>query len=166
MLAAGRITKLFGAEGEVNISLYDDCADVVDWMGQPLFVRLDGLVVPLFCEEFVRRGQAATARFADIDTPRRAEMVVGCEIFVEGDNEELSDDEFTFDDLVGFKVSIGDATGEIIDYYDSELNPLFEIRLTDETLHLIPAAEEFIAAIDFEEGSMHLVLPEGLLELE
>ena len=31
---------------------------------------------------------------------------------------------------------------------------------------LVPAAEEFIAHIDFERRTMHLVLPEGLLTLE
>lgn len=164
MLVVGRITKLFGAEGEVNLSLYDDAADIIDWKEQPLFVRLDGLVVPLFCEKFVRRGQAATARFADIDTPKRAEMILGCEIFIEAE-DDAADDEFTFDDLIGFDIRTDAARGKISDYYDSDTNPLFEITLDDGTTHLIPAAEEFIAAIDFERRSMHLVLPEGLLEL-
>ena len=163
-MVVGRITKLFGAEGEVNLNLYDDFADRIDWEEQPLFVSLDGLVVPLFCEKFIRRGQAATARFADIDTPKRAEMIVGSEIFIE-DEAECDDDEFTFDDLVGFKVIIAEHCGTISDYFDSELNPLFEITLDNGSAHLVPAAEEFISHIDFEEGVMHLVLPEGIIGL-
>ena len=162
MLAVGRITKLFGAEGEVNVNLYatfpDDFSEE-----QPLFTMVDSLVVPLFCESFSRRGHSsATIRFADIDTIKRTELIMGNEIFIE--EPETDDDEFTFDDLIGFTVKIGRRKGTITDFYDNDINPLFEITLTDGT-HLIPAAEEFIAAIDFDKGEIKFVLPDGLLEL-
>ena len=162
MLAVGRITKLFGAEGEVNVNLYatfpDDFSEE-----QPLFTMVDSLVVPLFCESFSRRGHSsATIRFADIDTVKRTELIMGNEIFIE--EPETDDDEFTFDDLIGFTVKIGRRKGTITDFYDNDINPLFEITLSD-GVHLIPAAEEFIAAIDFDKRVMKLVLPEGLLEL-
>lgn len=162
MLAVGRITKLFGAEGEVNVNLYADFPDDFS-EEQPLFTVVDSLVVPLFCESFSRRGKgSATVRFADIDTTKRAELIMGNEIFIE--EPEADDDEFTFDDLIGFTVKISRRKGTITDFYDNDINPLFEVTLSDGA-HLIPAAEEFIAAIDFEKQEMKLVLPEGLLEL-
>ncbi|MBQ9137356.1 MAG: 16S rRNA processing protein RimM [Alistipes sp.] len=162
MLAVGRITKLFGAEGEVNVSLYADFPDNFS-EEQPLFTTVDSLVVPLFCESFSRRGKgSATVRFADIDTAKRAELIMGNEIFIE--DAEAEDDEFTFEDLIGFRVTIGRRKGTITDFYDNDINPLFEITLSDGE-HLVPAAEEFIAAINFEQQTMKLVLPEGLLEL-
>ena len=162
MLAVGRITKLFGAEGEVNVNLYASFPDDFS-EEQPLFTMVDSLVVPLFCESFSRRGHSsATIRFADIDTVKRAELIMGNEIFIE--EPESDDDEFTFDDLIGFTVKISRRKGTITDFYDNDINPLFEITLTDGT-HLIPAAEEFIAAIDFDKGEIKFVLPDGLLEL-
>ena len=162
MLAVGRITKLFGAEGEVNVNLYATFPDNFS-LEQPLFTYVDSLVVPLFCESFSRRGHSsATIRFADIDTVKRTELIMGNEIFIE--EPETDDDEFTFDDLIGFTVKIGRRKGTITDFYDNEINPLFEITLTD-GVHLIPAAEEFIAAIDFDKGEIKFVLPDGLLEL-
>ena len=162
MLAVGRITKLFGAEGEVNVNLYASFPDDFS-EEQPLFTMVDSLVVPLFCESFSRRGHSsATIRFADIDTVKRTELIMGNEIFIE--EPETDDDEFTFDDLIGFTVKIGRRKGTITDFYDNDINPLFEITLSD-GVHLIPAAEEFIAAIDFDERVMKLVLPEGLLDL-
>ena len=161
MLAVGRITKLFGAEGEVNVNLYADFPDNFS-EEQPLFTIVDSLVVPLFCESFSRRGKgSATVRFADIDTVKRAELIMGNEIFVE---EMESDDEFTFDDLIGFTVKISRRKGTITDCYDNEINPLFEIELSGKQ-YLIPAVEEFIAAIDFDERIIKLVLPDGLLDL-
>ena len=99
--------------------------------------------------------------FADIDTEKRAEMILDHELMLEV--EEAESDEFYFDDLIGFTVRVGRAKGEIVDFYDNEFNPLFEIELKGKR-HLVPAVEEFIAAIDFEGRSIKFVLPEGLIE--
>ena len=164
MIAVGRIGRLFGTDGGVMITLYANFPD--DFQNEePLFVVIDELAVPLFCNSFERRGKAgAVVHFDDIDTERRAEeYLVGREIFIEEDDAE-DDDEFYMEDLIGFKAIVGELSGEITDYYDSEANPLFEITI-DGHDHLIPAAEEFIAHIDFEGGIIKFVLPEGLLEL-
>ena len=164
MIAVGRIGRLFGTEGGVIITLYTSFPDDFQ-MEEPLFIRVDELAVPLFCSSFERRGQSsAVANFDDIDTERRAEeWLVGREIFIE-EAEEEADDEFFLEDLIGFRAIIGDEHGTISDFYDSEANPLFEVTI-DQKAHLIPAAEEFIAHIDFEQRTIKFVLPEGLLEL-
>ena len=164
MIAVGRIGRLFGTDGGVMISLYTTFPDDFK-IEEPLFVTIDGLAVPIFCSSFERRGQSgAVATFDDIDTARRAEdFLVGNEIFIEEEDDD-NYDEFYMEDLIGFTAVVGKRRGEISDYYDSEANPLFEITLDGEE-HLIPAAEEFIAHIDFERQTIKFVLPEGLLEL-
>lgn len=154
---------MFGTDGGVMITLYTTFPDDFQ-IEEPLFVRVDELAVPLFCSSFERRGQAgAVVHFDDIDTERRAEeFLVGREIFIEEDDED--DDEFYMEDLIGFTAIVGKRRGEVTDYYDSEANPLFEIKMGDRE-HLIPAQEEFIAHIDFDKRSIKFVLPEGLLEL-
>jgi 16S rRNA processing protein RimM len=79
-------------------------------------------------------------------------------------DDERDDDEFYMEDLIGFSVSAGELRGEVVDYYDSEHNPLFGIDF-GKGEQLIPAAEEFIAQIDFDKQHIKLLLPEGLLEL-
>ena len=161
-MTVGRITKLFGANGEVVINLYDTLPDNFNWEEQPFFTKVEELVVPLFCEKFERRGtKSAVVAFADINTVKRAEMILDNALLL--DVEESDDDEFTFDDLIGFEVRIGRTKGEVVDFYDNDYNPLFEIELKGKR-HLVPAVEEFIAAIDFDKRTMRLVLPEGLIE--
>ena len=115
----------------------------------------------------------ANASFADFDTERRAQELVGLEFRIECDEDE--DDEFYLEDLIGFAVTCTEAgadgakgaaafTGSVTDYYDSDANPLFELEIGGRTV-LLPAAEEFIAHIDFGGRTMKLVLPEGLLDL-
>ena len=156
---------MFGTDGGVMISLYATFPDDFT-IEEPLFVVIDGLAVPIFCSSFERRGQSgAVAHFDDIDTSRRAEdFLVGHEIFIEDAESEEDNDEFYMEDLIGFTAIVDKRKGTISDYYDSEANPLFEITLDDKA-HLIPAAEEFIAHIDFERRTIKFVLPEGLLEL-
>ena len=163
MIAVGRIGRLFGTDGGVMITLYTTFPDDFQ-TEEPLFVRVDELAVPLFCSSFERRGQAgAVVHFDDIDTERRAEeFLVGREIFIVEEDED--DDEFYMEDLIGFTAIVGKRRGEVTDYYDSEANPLFEIKIGDKE-HLIPAQEEFIAHIDFDKRAIKFILPEGLLEL-
>lgn len=181
---AGRINRLFGTDGGLMLSLY---AGFPEDFGTdtPLFVTIDALEVPLYCERFERRGATgAVAAFADFDTERRAQELVGREFGIE--LEDDGDDEFYLEDLIGFAVScveIGDGgtkpagpgekgsttapatyRGTVTDYYDSDANPLFELEIDGRPV-LVPAAEEFIAHIDFEGRTIRMVLPEGLLDL-
>ena len=89
--------------------------------------------------------------------------------------EETADDEFYMEDLIGFEAEAEliaeeqgahrTVHGRLADYYDSEANPLFELELEGRAV-LVPAAEEFIARIDFEERTMKFVLPAGLVALQ
>ena len=172
-IPAGRINRLFGTDGGVMLSLYADFPEEFG-TGTPLLVTIDALEVPLYCERFERRGTSgAVASFADFDTERRAQELVGLEFRIECEEED--DDEFYLEDLIGFAVTCTEAgadgakgavafTGSVTDYSASDANPPFDWELGGRTL-LVPAAEEFIAHIDFEGRTMKLVLPEGLLDL-
>ena len=172
MIKVARINRLFGTDGTVMVTLYRDFPDNFT-MDMPLFAEIDSLEVPLYCERMEYRStNGALMRFEDIDTPQRAEELLHMELYVHDGGEE-ADDEFRLEDLIGFAVeatSGGEGgerlRGRIADFYDSDANPLLGIRFDgrdDETL--VPAAEEFIAGIDFDGRRMKLVLPEGLLEL-
>lgn len=165
MIPVARVGKLFGAAGGggLSLSLYDTFPADFDAAATPLFVEIDSLPVPLWCDRFERRGMAgANAEFADFDTSRRAEELIGRVLYMTADEE--SDDEFYLEDLIGFTVEAGDRRGTITDYYDSDMNPLFGIDFGNGE-RLIPAAEEFIARIDFDDRSIKMVLPDGLTAL-
>ncbi len=154
------------------ITLYADFPEDFDTSAEPLFAKIDGLNVPLYLEKFERRGRAgAVVSFADIDTERRVSELLSMELFLpeeEFDAESYADDEFTFEDLIGYTIeaTIGDGVvheGEVTGFYDGK-NPLFEVDIDGREV-LIPAAEEFIAGVDFDEGHIVFLLPEGLIDL-
>ena len=83
-IPAGRINKLFGTDGGVMLSLYADFPADFD-TDTPLLVTIDALEVPLWCERFERRGASgAVAAFADFDTERRAQELLGLEFRMTG----------------------------------------------------------------------------------
>lgn len=164
MLAVGRIVKLFGDRGEVNLALYDDFPDDFNWEEQPLFTKVDSMVVPLFFDSFARRGATgAVASIADIDTPYRAGMLTGKELYIETDDDE-EEESFEPEDLIGFNVETDYGNGKVTDFYDSDVNPLFEITVDGKEC-LVPAVEEFVEHIDIDRHTIRMNLPEGLLDL-
>ena len=170
LLPVGKVNKLFGRKGEVAITLYNTFPDNFS-KEEPLLVEIDSLTVPLFFSSFERRGvSGAIVAFDDLDTPERATELIGRELSIEIEAEEADDDEFYMEDLIGFVAEVVDeqgtrvAEGHVTDYYDSEANPLFGLELGGREV-LVPAVEEFIVQIDFEDERIVFLLPEGLMEL-
>ncbi|MBQ7296835.1 MAG: 16S rRNA processing protein RimM, partial [Alistipes sp.] len=113
--------------------------------------------------------QGASVHFADLDTERRAEELIGKEFRLELEEEKLPDDEFYLEDLIGFVADLYEIgterrlEGRVADYYDSEVNPLFALEVEGRAV-LVPAVDEMSGGIDFEQGSIKFILPEGLID--
>ena len=165
--AVARVAKLFGRDGELSLILFDTFPGEYT-LSEPLFVEIDGLAVPLFFEQFNRRGvNGATVRFADIDTQRRAAELVGHELYLADsfpdEEEELDEDEIYLEDLVGYEARFDSHRGPIEEFVDGE-NPLFRLSIDGQEVW-VPAVDEFIVEIDTQAHTVSFDLPEGLLEL-
>lgn len=175
-LAVAKVGKSFGTHGELTINLYDTFpADFT--IEEPLFVYVDKLAVPLFFDHFERRGKSGgVVVFADFDTTHRAAELIGKELFI-GLEEELlgieaeaeeydDDDELYLEDFVGFCATFegSELSGEIIDFEDSDWNPLFIIEIAGREV-MVPAVDDFIVEYSPSGQTVHFNLPEGLLDL-
>ena len=170
LLPVGKVNKLFGRKGELAITLYNTFPDNFS-QEEPLLVEINSLTVPLFFSSFERRGvSGAIVAFDDLDTPERATELIGKELSIEIEADEAGDDEFYMEDLIGFAAEVIDeqgarvTEGHVVDYYDSEANPLFGLELGGREV-VVPAVDEVIVQIDFEGGRIVFLLPEGLMEL-
>ena len=166
-----RIAKSFGLSGELLIGLYDVFPDDFD-MKEPLFVEIDGLAVPLFCDRFERRGKrGALAVFSDFHSERRVSGLLGRELLLPAgapdtfEDAGAPDEEVVYlEDLVGLKAVVDDRLeGTIDDFIDGE-NPLFLLSLGGREVY-VPAVDEFIVETDLDEGVIRFEVPDGLLGL-
>lgn len=163
----GRIGKAHGVKGEVSMHIDDDVFDRVD--ADYLVVRVDGILVPFFMEEYrFRTNETALLKFCDIDTQEKARELTNCEVFFPRDLSDSDAANPTWGELAGWHVE--DSTthrpvGTIESVDDSTINILFEVRTATGDLVLIPASEELVEGVDASTQTIHIKLPDGILEL-
>ena len=159
----GKLGKTHGVKGEISFLFDDDIFDRVD--ADYLILKVDGIFVPFFIEEYRFRSDAnAIMKFEDIDTQERARELTGCEVYFPRELADSDDDSISWAAIVGFDIieaESGNKIGRIASVDDTTLNILFCL----EDGRLIPASEDLITAIDQQARSITMHLPAGLLDL-
>lgn len=159
----GRLGKTHGVKGEISFLFDDDVYDRVD--ADYLILKVDGILVPFFIEEYrFRSGANAIVKFCDIDTQERARELTGCDVYFPRALANSDDESLSWAAIVGFDIIDADShdkIGRIASVDDTTLNILFEL----ENGRLIPASEDLITAIDQQARTITMHLPEGLLDL-
>ena len=159
----GRLGKTHGVRGEISFLFDDDVFDRTD--ADYLILRVDGILVPFFIEEYRFKSDAnAIVKFDGIDTQERARELTGCDVYFPRSLAEGDEGDISWSILVGFDIleaQSGKAVGHIAAIDDATMNILFEL----EDGRLVPASEDLITAIDQEARTITMHIPEGLLEL-
>ena len=159
----GKLGKTHGVKGEISFLFDDDVFDRVD--ADYLILKVDGILVPFFLEEYRFRSDAnAIVKFEDIDTQERAKELTGCEVYFPRELADSDGDSISWAAIVGFDIieaESGNKIGRIASVDDATLNILFCL----EDGRLIPASEDLITAIDQQARSITMHLPAGLLDL-
>lgn len=164
ILSVGTTQKPYGIRGEIVVRFRNAAYADVD--ADYYFLEIEGIPVPFFVEEFTYSGDLlARVKFEDVEDERDAARYVNTEVYLPRElvksSDETSDD---WDFFVGFTVmdQHGQVLGVIEEVDNSTMNVLFVVRDNDQE-HLIPATEDFIAAIDEENNLIEMYLPEGLI---
>jgi 16S rRNA processing protein RimM len=163
----GRLAKVHGLRGEVNVVLDVDFPDDYDGL-EHLFLEQKGRLVPFFLEHFViQPGGRALAKFEELNTIEQVEMLVGSEVYLPlTELPELDEDQFYFHELVGYEVV--DVTkgliGSVQIIYDLETQDLLGVTHQGKEV-LIPIQDGIIQKVDKAAKKVFCQLPEGLLEI-
>ena len=159
----GKLGKTHGVKGEISFLFDDDVFDRVD--ADYLILKVDGIFVPFFIEEYRFRSDAnAIIKFEDIDNQERARELTGCEVYFPRELADTDDNSISWAAIVGFdiiEVESGNNIGRIASVDDTTLNILFCL----EDGRLIPASSDLITAIDQQARTIIMHLPTGLLDL-
>jgi len=166
ILPVGRTQKPYGIKGEI-VLLFDQAA-YAEADTEYYFLEIDGIPVPFFVEEFTfSTGVSARVKFEEVNDEKAASRYVNLTVFLPREvvsqvEREAEDD---WNNFVGYTVvdQHGETLGIIEEVDDTTLNVLFVVKKDDDEL-LIPATEDFIAAIDEEKKLIEMYLPEGLTD--
>ncbi|GMQ28779.1 ribosome maturation factor RimM [Algoriphagus confluentis] len=163
----GRIAKVHGLRGEVNVVLDVDYPE--DYEGlQHLFLEQKGRLVPFFLEHFViQHGGRALAKFEELNTIEQVEMLVGLEVYLPlTELPELEEDQYYYHELIGYEVfdqTLG-LIGPVQIIYDLETQDLLGVTHQGKEV-LIPIQEGIIQKVDKAAKKVYCQLPEGLLDI-
>lgn len=168
LVKVGSVASCNGRDGLLDLILTRE----IDLSKEPVYVYIDGLPVPFFCENATRKKNCKWyVKFSDVDSQKDAEELIGKELYStpeagELDEEEWDENDFSF--LVGWEVwtdkgpgakAKAAKIGEITNFMDIPSNPCIEI----DGEKLIPLAEDFIDRIDEKKFRLYMNLPEGLI---
>lgn len=163
----GTLTRTHGIRGEVAFQFTDDVWDRVD--ADYLFLRLDGLLVPFFLEEWrFRSDSAALLKFEDVDDAVAASRLVGADVCFpkELTPSDVDEEDFTWKHFIGFEVLQEEQKlGTVSSVLDQTANVLLVIETPEGKELLIPAHENFILKADHRQRLLLVDIPEELLTL-
>lgn len=159
----GKIVNVVGLKGELKVYCYTDKKEQFEelgriWLDEEIYsirnVRYQGNVVILKLEGINDRNAAEACRNKGV-------------YIEESDLPQLPEGTYYVRDLVGLQVrdEMGAALGELTDVVQSSSQDLYQIRTESGKQILLPAVKEFVLAVDMEERSVTVRLPDGLLEL-
>ncbi|MEN6588906.1 MAG: ribosome maturation factor RimM [Proteiniphilum sp.] len=166
ILWVGHTQKPYGIRGEIMVLFQK--AEYADIDAEYYFLEIDGIPVPFFVEEFTfTTDVSARVKFEDVNDEKTASRYVNLEVFLprEAVNAVHMPDSDDWESFVGYTIvdQHGNTLGIIREVDSTTLNVLFIVQQEEREL-LIPAAEDFIVAIDAEKKILEMFLPEGLTD--
>lgn len=164
----GRFRKTSGVEGALvaSFSIADPfMLEDIAWVHLEIS---PGELIPFAVENMeIRAKDNILISLSDIDSIEKAGPLAGLTIFIpQTDMPEISEDEFYFHEIIGWKVidNIQGDIGIIKEIIENPAQDLMKIESSKGDI-LIPLHDDFILEINKKKKFFLLSLPEGLIEL-
>lgn len=172
----GTLGRSHGLQGEITARLTVDLSALTQDTEEKVFLMLEenGLLIPFRLERHrTKAGDIDLLKFVDIDDCVVAEKYVGRSIWL--DKEYLVGEEMKAIDLLDFAHYVGytiysaqtnERIGLIKAVDETTINTLLSVVRDDSNEELIlPIAEELLVSVLPEDKSIHLQIPDGLLDI-
>ena len=155
----GEFIKLFSFKGE--IILYSEVSSTIIENIDSIFVEINQAFIPY---EILRikshKKNIFRILLKNVSTESEANTFLKKNVFILKTNDSISNkfvekfEVYNKNEFVGVVISTINKTGQTI----------IEVKMSKKTV-LIPLVDEFITEISYEEQKIHMILPEGLLDI-
>lgn len=162
---AGFIVKPSGFSGDVIVAAESVEPEALEG-SEFLFLLIDGLPVPYRVTGFRTKSGNILLKFKDVDTEEAAKALNGCEVYLDELPEDEPEQDPSFSDLEGYVVidSTAGTIGPILGVEELPMQFIARCHYLDREV-LIPLNEAIVSGIDPENRTVHVTLPEGLLDV-
>jgi len=162
----GYIIKPHGIQGDVRVFLDVDAPE--DYLNmESVFVAEGSNLVPYFISSIRQMGDNMVVKFEDITSQEQARALQSKKLHLPLDMlPELDEDQFYYHEIVNFQI-IDEAMGQLGKVKEIYLKGNQDLinMLYHDTEVLIPISDEIIRKIDRESRTLHVKLPDGLLDI-
>jgi 16S rRNA processing protein RimM len=162
----GKITKVHGHDGTVNIRLERNISDSIPEM-ESVFIETDGRPVPFFIE-YAAQPDLSTLRlrFEGYGSAEKVREFVGCKIYTTESALQVKQVPDPTD-LINFKICTENNVilGVIKEIIENPTQLLLNILSPSGRHFLLPLHEDLIKELDTENQIIFMVIPEGITDI-
>lgn len=162
----GKITKTHGLKGEVTIKI--DVANPSDFVDlRYLLIEEGGNLIPYFIENHKINGDKMFVAFEGVKRVEQAIIFVGRPVFLPNEMmPKLEEDEFYYQEIVGFKVvdNVKGEIGLISNVLEYPTQAVIQIMKDGKEI-LIPIHDDIVKKVDKKSKILNIKAPEGLIDM-
>lgn len=165
-LEVGKIVATHGIKGELKVSLTTSFPFERFQKGNVLYLYDDNNYQEIIIDSFRLHKEMGLVTFNNLVNINDVLKYVGKTIYVDKDTlEDLDDDNFYYDDLIGLKVKTTKdiEIGEVKDILEVPQGAILIIGKTMGEEALVPFVSEFIKDVDLKDGFITIEPIEGLI---
>lgn len=162
------VSKSHGIKGELKLVPAGGGVEDMELLSELDFLRAEqnGETRKLVIENVKFQPKQLILKFEGIDSIEEAQKLIGKTLFLHRDElPELEEDEFYYNDLIGFKaVDSGDRLLGVLDsFFETKANMVFVIKTENGFVNL-PFIDDVFDELDIESGKLVVKVVEGYFD--
>lgn len=165
-ISVGKILNFHGVRGEAKVGYSKNQQEFMTMLSD-VFVYKNNEYLPFKVTNVKFNNKFAILKFEGINTVNEIVEYKNCLIFVEESTirENLEDDEFLIDELVGMKVlADGKQIGTVVGVSNNGANDLLSVKSNSQKICLVPFVKAIVLSVDIKSKEVIVENIPGLIE--
>ena len=162
----GTVVSKHGYKGSIKVSLLLSNIKALQDIDF-IFLDIDRCLIP-FKVDMINSSSdnSIIMKLHELNSDEDASEVILKNVYLDKKHSKFKDEEnFFYNELLNFIVfKDSKKIGKIVNINDKLPQPVFEILINDKKF-MVPIHDDFIQKIDKEKKTIHIVIPDGLLEI-
>ena len=164
-VSVGKILNFHGVRGEAKFGYTKNREGFLSQLGV-VFIQINNEYKEFEIESLKFTPKTAIIKFKGIDSLNDVVQYKGCLVFIEESvaRENLEEDEFLIDELVGLNVYDGDErVGSVIGVSNNGASDLLSVKTNSKSICLVPFVKAIVLSVDIKTKRIQINNIEGLL---
>ena len=164
-VSIGKILNFHGVKGEAKLGYTKNREDFLSKL-DVVYIEFQGKYREFEIADLKFTPKCAIVKFKGIDSLNEILEYKGCLVFVDESSirENLDDDEFLIDELVGLNVYDGDErVGSVVGVSNNGASDLLSVKTNSKNICLVPFVKAIVLSVDIKTKRIQINNIEGLL---